>query len=223
MYFAIIGDIVDSKKILNRNETQEKLNNILKAINIEYERNIAAKFIITLGDEFQGLLSNPIHLFDIIDKIKFKMHPIKIRFGIGIGDIDTEINKEMALGADGPAYHYARKMVDEIKILNKTNSKALYNTDIGVSSIYKHDIVNLINNNLCLCYFIEEKWTDKQRELIEKIMFSQKTQREIADELNLAQSSVQRRLKNSGYYNYIHVKNSLNRILMEVWERKYAD
>ena len=223
MYFAIIGDIVDSKKILNRNETQEKLNNILKAINIEYERNIAAKFIITLGDEFQGLLSNPIHLFDIIDKIKFKMHPIKIRFGIGIGDIDTEINKEMALGADGPAYHYARKMVDEIKILNKTNSKALYNTDIGVSSIYKHDIVNLINNNLCLCYFIEEKWTDKQRELIEKIMFSQKTQREIADELNLAQSSVQRRLKNSGYYNYIHVKNSLNRILMEVWEGKYAD
>jgi len=62
MYFAIIGDIVESKKILNRNEAQEKLNHILKDINIEYERNIAAKFIITLGDEFQGLLSNPIHL-----------------------------------------------------------------------------------------------------------------------------------------------------------------
>ncbi|HAR86372.1 MAG TPA: hypothetical protein DCR69_11635, partial [Clostridium sp.] len=44
MYFAIIGDIVESKKILNRNEAQEKLNHILKDINIEYERNIAAKF-----------------------------------------------------------------------------------------------------------------------------------------------------------------------------------
>lgn len=224
MYFAIIGDIVESKKILNRNEAQEKLNHILKDINIEYERNIAAKFIITLGDEFQGLLSNPIHLFDIIDKIKFKMYPIKIRFGVGIGNIHTNINKEMALGADGPAYHYARKMIEEIKILNKTNSKSQYNTDIGVSSIYKTDIVSLINNNLCLCYFIEEKWTDKQRELIEKIMFSNKTQREIANELNLVQSSVQRRLKSSGYYNYIYVKHSLNRVLMEVWgEYKYAD
>lgn len=30
MYFAIIGDIVDSRKILNRNEIQEKLEDILK-------------------------------------------------------------------------------------------------------------------------------------------------------------------------------------------------
>lgn len=55
-------------------------------------------------------------------------------------------------------------------------------------------------------------------------MFSNKTQREIANELNLVQSSVQRRLKSSGYYNYIYVKQCLNRVLMEVWgEYKYAD
>lgn len=223
MYFAIIGDIVDSKKILDRKNIQEKLNNILENINIDYKCDIAAKFIITLGDEFQGLLSKPNNLFYIIDKIKFEMYPVKIRFGIGIGNIDTEINKHMALGADGPAYHYARKMVEKIKLLNKTNSKTKYNTDIEISSISNVEIVNLINNNLCLCYFIENNWTDKQRELMGKIMFSKKTQREIAEELNIVQSSVQRRLKSSGYYNYIHVKNNLSETLTETWEDKYGD
>ena len=93
MYVAIIGDIVNSRKIINRTEIQEKLNRVLEDINLDYKASIAAKFIITLGDEFQGLLSNPCDLFNIIDRIKFTMHPVKIRFGIGIGEINTEINK----------------------------------------------------------------------------------------------------------------------------------
>ena len=109
MYFAIIGDIVESKKLIDRDGVQKRLNIILKDINIKFDNDIAAKFVITLGDEFQGLLSNPSNLFDIIDTIKFEMYPVRIRFGIGIGSIDTEVNSEMALGADGPAYHYARK------------------------------------------------------------------------------------------------------------------
>ena len=109
MYYAIIGDIIQSKELANRMEIQTKLNSILNEINKRYADEIAANFIITLGDEFQGLLSNPSNLFDIIDTIKFEMYPVRIRFGIGIGSIDTEVNSEMALGADGPAYHYARK------------------------------------------------------------------------------------------------------------------
>lgn len=220
MYFAIIGDIVDSRKLINRSEVQDKLNQVLKDINIQYEENIAARFLVTLGDEFQGLLSNPKDLFQIIDKIKFEMYPVKIRFGVGIGTIDTSINREMALGADGPAYHYARNIIEEIKVLNKANSKSQYSTDIGVSSTYEPNLVSLINCNLSLCYFIEEKWTDKQRDLIKRIMFSNKTQREIAKELDLAQSSVQRRLKSSGYYNYIYVKKSLEEALMNLWGEK---
>lgn len=218
MYFAIIGDIVKSKKIENRNQVQEKLNEVLKQLNSKYEKSIAAKFIITLGDEFQGLLLNSNNVIDIIDEIKFEMYPIKIRFGVGIGCIDTQINKDMALGADGPAYHYARKVIEDIKVLNKMNSKAQYNTDIMISAGNSNDnIIDLINNNLCLCYFIEEKWTDKQRDLIKKIIYSDMTQREIANELKLVQSSVQRRLKFSGYYNYVYVKQGLKKVLSNVW------
>ena len=56
IYVAIIGDIIDSKKIKNRNEVQQKLKHVLSKINQSYDDIIAANFIISLGDEFQGLL-----------------------------------------------------------------------------------------------------------------------------------------------------------------------
>ena len=40
---AIIGDIVDSKSISNRNETQIKLNKVLKKLNKDYEKYIVSK------------------------------------------------------------------------------------------------------------------------------------------------------------------------------------
>ena len=115
MFCAIIGDIVQSRKFNERSKIQDKLRAALDSINEEYDELIASKFIITLGDEFQGLLKTTDKLIDIIYRIVMEMHPVKIRIGIGIGDILTEINKEMSLGADGPAYHNARKMLDEMK------------------------------------------------------------------------------------------------------------
>ena len=47
-YYAIIGDIKESKKIENRYEVQEKLKDILDNVNRFYTDEIAAKFLITL-------------------------------------------------------------------------------------------------------------------------------------------------------------------------------
>ena len=91
IYVAIIGDIIDSKKIKNRNEVQQKLKHVLSKINQSYDDIIAANFIISLGDEFQGLLCQQEKVFEIINDIEMNMFPIKIRFGIGVGKIDTDI------------------------------------------------------------------------------------------------------------------------------------
>lgn len=223
MYIAIIGDIISSKKLEDREEVQEKLNIILDEINNKYDNYIESKFLITLGDEFQGLLLNPVKLFEIIDTIKFKMYPVKIRFGIGIGSINTKINRSMALGADGPCYHYARDVIEELKMLNKKNSKANYSTDIKLSAHFNTNIESLINANLSMLYYIEDRWTIKQRELVQKKLFHDKTQRELADELNVNQSSIQRGLKGAGYYDYIYVKNTVEEVLNKVWGENNAD
>ena len=79
VYIAIIGDIKDSKKIDQRSQVQNKLRLVLEEVNEKYDSEIASKFTITLGDEFQGLLSRGANTMDIITEIEMKMHPVKIR------------------------------------------------------------------------------------------------------------------------------------------------
>lgn len=223
MYFAIIGDIINSKNISIdnnlqvRNEVQIKLNKILEDINKKYSDIIAANFLITLGDEFQGLLNNPQYIFEIIETIRINIYPIKIRFGIGIGEIYTEINRDMAIGADGPAYYSARNMIDQIKSLEKGKMNGSVNTMVKEETGHHPHEINLMNSNLQLCSFVENNWTLKQRELIKKIMLEKKSQVEAAEALGISQSSVQRRLKAAGFYDYIHGINTISTIVNEIW------
>lgn len=219
MYFAMIGDIIQSKKVKNRNEIQTKLKMILTEMNQDYEEEVAANFVITLGDEFQGLLSSSKNILHIVDRIQFELYPIRIRFGIGIGDIDTEINKDLAIGADGPAYHYARKMIDLIK--QGENGKKIGSANVMIYAEDNNNVVSLINSNLQLCAFLERKWTEKQRLLMEKIILKDQNQIEAAKELEIAQSSVQRRLKAAGYYDYIDAKTIINTVISKTWGEIY--
>lgn len=118
-YIAIIGDIKKSKNIQERKIFQEKLSKTLDEVNQIYSASISSKFTITLGDEFQGLLHSGEHIMNIIQYIKKEVYPVKIRFGIGVGSISTDINYEISIGADGPGYYKARDCVDELKMLEK--------------------------------------------------------------------------------------------------------
>ena len=104
-----------SQKMDNRSEAQNKLKQVLEEINDKYIGDISSKFMITLGDEFQGLLRNGVNKMNIVSEIERKMYPVKVRLGIGIGKITTEINKEMALGADDPGYYKARNAIEYLK------------------------------------------------------------------------------------------------------------
>ena len=89
VYIALIGDIKGSKSINERGKLQKHVTNILKTVNDKFAQSIASKFLITLGDEFQGLLSSTEHLMDIIQFIKTEAQTIEIRFGIGVGTITS--------------------------------------------------------------------------------------------------------------------------------------
>ncbi|NLC06063.1 MAG: hypothetical protein GX778_06055 [Erysipelothrix sp.] len=56
MLIAIIGDLIDSKQLDNRQQIQEQLQSALDSINIQFKDDIVSQLTLTLGDEFQGLL-----------------------------------------------------------------------------------------------------------------------------------------------------------------------
>lgn len=219
LFIAVIGDIKESKKLKNRNEVQIKLKNTLQQLNEQYKDEIAAKFMITLGDEFQGLLRINEHVVDMIELIQNEMYPVKLRFGIGVGEITTEINPEMAIGADGPGYYKAREAIETLKKNEQKNK--MQTADIRMEMQQdEQGICNMMNTIFSLMAVIKNGWTERQREIIVDHVMHQGSQAECAMRLNITQSSVQRGLANANYYAYKDAKNTVMDVLKEIGERR---
>lgn len=214
-YVAIIGDIKESKKIKNRNEVQAKLKKILDEINKFYAKDISSKFILTLGDEFQGLLCNGANAVYIISKIERKMYPIKIRFGVGIGEIITDIDREMAIGADGPGFHKAREAIEYLKANEKRNQTNTADSRFEFDGENQASTI-MINTILSLMTVIKDSWSDRQREIIWDLLEYRDSQANVAKRLNITQPSVQKSLAKGKYYAYMEAINTISNAMEEI-------
>lgn len=214
-YVAIIGDIVQSKKLKDRDEVQKKLHHVLGLINNKYSDYIASNFMITLGDEFQGLLKCGENTINIINEIEAKMYPVQIRFGIGVGEIITDINRDIPLGADGPAYHNARRMINDLKSIEKKVKTG--NPTIMIASQGDNSNTDLLLNSIfLLCSTIKRKWSDRQREIVNAYIESDNNQTKAAEKLGIKQSSVNKGLTSAGYYAYKSAIDTVIKAISEV-------
>lgn len=214
-YIAVIGDIIESKKLEDRFESQKKLKKVLEEINNQYSNDIVSKFMITLGDEFQGLLNNGNHAIDMIEYIQIKMYPIRIRFGIGIGKIETEINQVLPFGADGSAYHHARNMIDYLKNAEKKNKTSVANIMIA-SDGCNSNLELLLNTILSLCTTLRQKWTARQTEVAFDCLLNGDNQREAAIRLGTIQPSIHKILSNADYYSYKNAMDVVSKALSAI-------
>ena len=214
-FVAIIGDIRGSRSLTQRREIQENLGIILQEINEGFEADIAAKFLITLGDEFQGLLFDGRSLLKIIEKIKISLYPVTFRFGIGMGRITTDIYPEMALGADGPAFYRARSAIKLLKE-NESKKKAVL-SDLSFRFEEKNSTTErLLNTAFTLLYSLEQTWTDRQREIITDQLFHQDGQKASALRLGITQSAVHKALSAGSYYTYEKALKEITSVMEEI-------
>lgn len=180
-YLAIIGDIVDSRHLDNRSSVQSKLEAVLNEINFDYANSIQSKFLITLGDEFQGLLFLTKDAYSIANKILDEMYPVKIRFGIGHGKITTPI-KETAIGMDGPAFYAARQALESLKKSKESGLRIL-------GSALDTKLLRAVNALLDSLFVIRSFWPEKFNYAL-PLLRKDFTQIEIANAINVSQSSV---------------------------------
>ncbi len=218
-YMAVIGDIRKSKEIEDRRNIQIKLKDVLDKINEKYGSAIASKFMITLGDEFQGLLRLGKDAIDIIEEIQQEMYPVQIRFGIGIGAITTDINPDMAIGADGPGYYKARAAIECLKDDEQRNKVQASDIRIEIENDRNSD-TRLLNTILALMTAISNNWSERQREIIWNFERYKGSQAECAERLGVSQSSVQRSLANGNYYVYKDAKETIKETLKDMGEAR---
>lgn len=196
MYLALIADVIDSKMVQERFDLQKQLEKTLQTMNELFGEFLASSFTLTLGDEFQALLKVDAPVFQMIDTLRSLLTPTQLRFGIGLGEIVTDIDPLQSIGADGPAYWNARAAINLVHQKN----------DYGNTQIYfscgkeKQDF--FVNSLIASGEAIRSGWRGSQEEilldLLKRCVYSENfSQQDLAQSLEINPSALSKRLKSS--------------------------
>jgi predicted XRE-type DNA-binding protein len=191
---TITGDIVHSQAI---GQPEIWLNPLKKLFHQFGET--PQTWQIYRGDSFQleiepaDTLRVAILIKAAIKKIKKKKLDVRIAIGIGEVDFRSSYVSESA----GEAFVYSGQLLDELKKSKK---------NLGIKSPWP-DFDKEMNMMFRLALIILNSWTRNSAEVAEMV-FNQSniTQTEIAEKLNIAQSSVNERIKRGAVYEIIELE-----------------
>lgn len=125
-YAAVMFDIIESRRYNDRYDVQNILMESISYLNWVYRYAIKKEVVSSAGDEFQGLFMDLQTAFLYIRKLQLIIYPIKIRCGIGYGEIKYDKEKWTSSAIDGEAYYLCR---DAINSIPKRKSNAIcFNT-----------------------------------------------------------------------------------------------
>ncbi len=136
LYLVVIGDVVASRAAGSRGALQRSLDGAVGRVNAAARRRLASPYTITLGDEFQAVYRSPRGLFCDLWSLLETLHPVALRFAVGVGGIETPINKRQALGMDGPSFYRARHTMEALK--RERGSIVQIEADPGALALANH-------------------------------------------------------------------------------------
>jgi hypothetical protein len=213
---AVIGDVVRSRRLAGpaRQQVQVGLEQLTAAINQRYRRAIGARFLVTLGDEFQGVLKQAEILPDLIWHIERSLRNAEVRIGIGFGTLNPPF-KPIALGMDGSAFHAARKAIE---LARKDRLQGGLFVGFGETD----DLV--LNGFARLLRFVRQRLTKAQVHVL-TLLREGHTQTQIAKELRISRQAVSKSAKGVGSEAYLEGERAWAAALKpfdvsEDWERR---
>ena len=101
--------------------------NAVRYLNYLYREDIKKEVVSSAGDEFQGLFFDLQTAFLYVRKLQLLIYPVKIRCGIGFGEIKYDVEDWLSSAFDGEAYYLARDAINGISKRKKSNA-ILFNT-----------------------------------------------------------------------------------------------
>lgn len=218
-YISIVGEVLSSKNTEEKRQQQKKLNTVLQTINQEHDEDISAKFVPTIENEFQGLICRGCNLMKLLLEIKNEMYPDRVRFGIGIGEIEADFQSENAITISGAGYEKARESLKILQNRDKKKQKAFTDIHLEIAG-EQNERVHLINTIFSLLATLELSWSDRQREIIYNMIKYQDTQTTAARRHGVTQSTIQKTLTAGNYYAYEEASSTLTAIFSEIGDKQ---
>ncbi len=150
-FVVVIADVRGSRKmgLDERYEGQLFLKSAIIQVNEDYNEHIEAPFMITRGDEFQGVLGDLQSALNVIYEFERLLFPLRLRYGLGRGLIQR-MGADIPIEMDGPAFHRASGALNEVK---KRKQFILCKTG-------RDDLDILINTVFTLSSAIRGRWND---------------------------------------------------------------
>lgn len=205
VYVALIGDIRGSRELENRNEAQQEFKQVVSSLNARVPADsIVSPFTVTTGDEFQVLLTGATEAVEAAITASDRFHPARLRFGIGRGELETEVNPNQAIGMDGPCFHRARAA---IHLAQKDG--AWVRVDGWSKDLDRH-----ANSMFDLVQCVREDWTNRQAQFAEALR-EEGTQKKVADRYDVSKSTVSESLSAGHVRRVRNAENSLAELLNE--------
>jgi len=180
VYLAIIGDVIRSRQVADRASLQARLAHALSRLNSDEPADLAARFVLTVGDEFQGLLASAERLVAIMSALRTAAHPDELRFGLGIGELSTPLQPD-AIGMDGPCFHRARAAIERAE-----GRGTVVEVDVG-QPVAAFGVYAILYSAL------RAGWTERQKQVLD-LALAGMSGKDIAHVLDISPSAVSQHL-----------------------------
>jgi|SRR5688572_20578493 hypothetical protein len=153
-YAVIMGDIVGSEHAASVKAMHNAFNRAVTSANKRHGADIASPLIITLGDEFQGLVLSLSKAWDVAASMRLRLlqDGVSCRFVIGVAKPQTPINPKRAWNMMGPGLADARERLNDKQA---TNAYRFSLPDDALSA----DLLDAIGDALTE---VESDWTPTQ-------------------------------------------------------------
>ena len=201
---AVIVDIVKSRVLTAdaRRQLQAAVLDAMARWNRDYGAGILVPFAMTLGDEFEGLLSAPEIIPDVMWELERSAADVRFRWGIGFGEIHTAVQSAVA-AVDGPAFHRAREAIAEARKESKHG---------GVYAGFGDADCLTLNGLSRLLARQRLRFSNEQREAIDRLR-SGNSQTDAAAQLDVSKQALSQRLKSAGWPAYAEGDAALRAVL----------
>lgn len=208
-FYALLGDVIQSRQIDNRDDFQKIIEESCKNINTVYADDVYADFKILKGiDEIGGVLSSMSNVYTIITKILDEIYPHTLRFVLVFNYIDTALETRDIAKMDGAVFHKASEMIRELK-----TSKLMFDMSV------EDEMLDMaITGQINLIFLLKKNWSAMQYNIVREYDKT-KNQSEVAQKLKITQQAVSKNLKRSMWKEIRTVEEEIN-FLLQVYSKK---
>lgn len=213
---ALIADMVKSRELppAQRPKIQERFKHFVDNLNKSYARYLSSRFVITLGDEFQGLLTSATPIPHLMWDIQQRFADRRLRVGIGFGVLYTPLQK-VAINIDGPALYFARAAIQ----------RAAQERLFGGVFFGFGELDPILNGMARILWFHRSKLTAQQLRITE-LLRGGISQSDVAQKLGITRQAVSKQAASTGWRSYAEAEAAWQAVIEKYvnpkFEKKHA-